>query len=102
MSEKHTVRRLRQAQGPGKSDWARVDALTDAEIEAAVRTDPEAAPILDKAWFASAKLVMPERKQPVTIRLDRDVLDYFRRYPRYQTRINAILRSIMEHERKSG
>ena len=36
------------------------------------------------------------------IRLDRDVLEHFRRYPRYQTRINAILRAAMEHEKKAG
>jgi hypothetical protein len=28
------------------------------------------------------------------------VLEHFRQYPRYQTRINAILRAAMEHEKK--
>lgn len=84
------------------TDWARVDALTDADIEAAVRDDPDAAPILDDGWFASATLVLPEPKEQISIRLDRDVLEHFRRYPRYQTRINAILRAAMEHEKKTG
>ena len=100
MSEKTIVRRSIANRKPGKTNWAQVDRLTDAQIKDAVGSDPDAAPILDKEWFASAKLMMPETKQPVTIRLDRDVLDHFKRYPRYQTRINAILRSIMEHERK--
>jgi uncharacterized protein (DUF4415 family) len=30
------------------------------------------------------------------------VLAHFRKYPRYQTRINAILRAAMEHEEKAG
>jgi uncharacterized protein (DUF4415 family) len=81
-------------------DWSRVDALTDEQIDAAVRGDRDAAPILDASWFATARLVMPERKQSISIRLDRDVLEHFRQYPRYQSRINAILRSVMEHERK--
>jgi uncharacterized protein (DUF4415 family) len=85
-----------------KTDWARVDALTDEEIEAAVRDDPDAPPIVDADWFASATLVMPKPKQQISIRLDRDVLEHFRRYPRYQTRINAILRAAMEHEKKAG
>ncbi len=85
-----------------RTDWARVDALTDAEIEAAVRDDPDAAPIVDDDWFASATLVMPKPKEQISIRLDRDVLEHFRRYPRYQTRINAILRAAMEHEKKAG
>jgi uncharacterized protein (DUF4415 family) len=85
-----------------RTDWGRVDALTDAEIEAAVRDDPDAPPIVDDDWFASATLVMPKPKEQISIRLDRDVLEHFRRYPRYQTRINAILRAAMEHEKKAG
>ena len=85
-----------------QADWARVDALTDEDIEAAIRDDPDAAPELDAEWFAGATLVMPEAKQQISIRLDRDVLAHFRKYPRYQTRINAILRAAMEHEKKAG
>jgi uncharacterized protein (DUF4415 family) len=76
--------------------------LTDEEIERAARDDPDAAPILDENWFASATLVMPKPKEQISIRLDRDVLEHFRQYPRYQTRINAILRAAMEHEKKTG
>jgi uncharacterized protein (DUF4415 family) len=93
---------LRVAAERAQTDWARVDALTDADIEAAVRDDPDAAPILDADWFASATLVMPQPKKQISIRLDRDVLEHFRRYPKYQTRINAILRAAMEHEKKTG
>jgi uncharacterized protein (DUF4415 family) len=85
-----------------RTDWARVDALTDEDIAAAIRDDPDAAPELDADWFASATLVMPKAKEQISIRLDRDVLEHFRRYPRYQTRINAILRAAMEHEKKAG
>jgi uncharacterized protein (DUF4415 family) len=70
-------------------------------MEAAIRDDPDAAPILDKNWFASATLIMPKPKEQISIRLDRDVLEHFRQYPRYQTRINAILRAAMEHEKKT-
>ncbi|MGC2523865.1 MAG: BrnA antitoxin family protein [Stellaceae bacterium] len=76
--------------------------MTDAEIEASVRDDPDAPPLVDEDWFASATLVMPAAKEQISIRLDRDVLEHFRRYPRYQTRINAILRAAMEHEKKTG
>lgn len=83
-------------------DWAAFDALTDDDIATAIRDDPDVAPELDADWFASATLVMPRPKEQISIRLDRDVLDHFRRYPRYQTRINAILRAAMEHEKKTG
>ena len=83
-------------------DWTAFDALTDEDIAAAIRDDPDVAPELDEDWFASATLAMPQSKEQISIRLDRDVLEYFRRYPRYQTRINAILRAVMEHEKKVG
>jgi len=83
-------------------DWSRFDATTDEEIEASVRADPDAPPLVDDDWFASATLVLPQPKEQISIRLDRDVLEHFRRHPRYQTRINAILRAAMEHEKKAG
>jgi uncharacterized protein (DUF4415 family) len=75
--------------------------LTDREIERAVAADPDAAPILDAAWFAKARRVVPRDKELISIRLDKDVLEYFRAMgPRYQTRINAVLRAYMEHEKQ--
>lgn len=95
-------KRSRNALEQSGTDWARVDALTDEDIATAIRDDPDVAPELDADWFASATLVLPQPKEQISIRLDRDVLEHFRRYPRYQTRINAILRAAMEHEKKAG
>jgi uncharacterized protein (DUF4415 family) len=85
-----------------RTDWSRFDAKTPEQIEADIRDDPDAAPIVDADWFASANLVVPQPKEQISIRLDREVLDHFRQYPRYQTRINAILRAAMEYERKKS
>lgn len=83
----------------GKTDWARVDALTDKEIEEAVRNDPDAVP-LDVDW-ANAVLVIPPKKKAISIRVDEDVLDYFKKEGAgYQRRINAVLRSYMQQKRK--
>lgn len=82
-------------------DWTAFDAITDEDIARQIRDDADVAPELDDGWFATATLVMPRAKEQISIRLDRDVLEHFRRYPRYQTRINAILRAAMEHEKKS-
>ena len=39
----------------------------------------------------------------VTLRLDRAVVDFFKNAgPLYQTRINAVLRAYMDHQRKAG
>jgi uncharacterized protein (DUF4415 family) len=68
--------------------------MTDAEIRAGIEADPDARPT-DAAFWKRARLVMPEPKKSVTIRLDADVVRFFKREPRYQTRINAVLRSYM-------
>ncbi len=82
----------------GKTDWAVVDALTDEEIEAAIRNDPDAVP-LDFDW-SEAVLVIPPKKKAISIRLDEDVLDYFKRAGAgYQRRMNAVLRSYMQQRR---
>ncbi len=68
--------------------------MTDAQIHAAVTQDPEINPT-DEAFWAKAKVVMPRPKRTVTMRLDADLLEWFRCNRGYQTRINAILRAYM-------
>ena len=83
-----------------QTDWARVRAMTDEEIEAAARSDPDAQPIDEDMW-EEVELFFPS-KQMVCIRIDQDVLDWFRGQGRgYQTRMNAVLRSYMEAHAKS-
>lgn len=74
-----------------QTDWDRVDALTDEEI------DTSDSPPLGDDFFAHAELRLPESKQTITIRLDKDVLEWYKAQGKgYQTRINAVLRSYME------
>jgi uncharacterized protein (DUF4415 family) len=87
---------------PGKTDWKRLAALTDREIEEAIASDPDAAPLLDEEWFRTAKLVMPERKVPVSMRIDREVLDWFKRPGRgYLSRMHAVLRAYVSAHSQS-
>jgi uncharacterized protein (DUF4415 family) len=82
---------------------AEAPELTDEQIAAAVRDDPDAAPIADEDFWASAELVAPPQKEAISIRVDKDVLDWFRSLGRgYQTRMNMVLRGYMNHhtERK--
>jgi uncharacterized protein (DUF4415 family) len=83
----------------GKTDWAAVDALTDEDIAKAVANDPDAVPI-DVDW-SDAVLVMPAKKTAISIRLDEDVLKFFKKDgDGYQRRINAVLRSYMLQKAK--
>jgi uncharacterized protein (DUF4415 family) len=73
--------------------------MTDRQIGEAARRDRDAAR-LDIDW-SEAELVVPEAKQAISIRLDRDIVDFFKRTgPGYQTKINAVLRSYVQHERR--
>jgi uncharacterized protein (DUF4415 family) len=79
----------------GKTDYVRLDAMTDEEIAEAVVEDPDAAP-LDIDW-TKARLVLPPGKENVTLRIDRDVLEWFRATGKgFHTRMNAVLRAYME------
>ena len=80
-----------------KTNWERVDAMTDEEI------DTSDIPPLDETFFANAEIRLPKPKVPITIRLDDDVLRWFRGMGRgYQTRINAVLRTYMEAHQNRG
>ena len=77
-----------------KTDWAKVKAMKDREI------DFSDVPELDDNFFAEATL-WPGKKKQITIRLDPDVLDYFKTKGRgYQSSINATLRRYMETQQR--
>lgn len=99
MKKETIVTRKWRDRRKGKTDWARFDKLTDEDIAKAVANDPDAAPI-DIDW-SDAVLVMPTRKKAISIRVDEDVLDFFKKEgDGYQGRINAVLRSYMQQKAK--
>jgi len=70
-----------------------IDRVKDADI------DDSDTPRLDKAFFKKATVAWPPAKKQLTIRLDEDVLDWLKRHGKgYQTRINRILRVVMESQ----
>ena len=79
----------------GATDWKRLRTLSGKGIRSALEADPEVRPT-DTDFWKQAKVVLPEAKQTVTIRLDADLLGWLRQQQGYQTRINAVLRTYME------
>ncbi len=85
----------------GETDYARLDSMTDDDIAKAVAADPDAPP-LDVDWD-KANIVIPPGKDIITLRLDRDLLDYLRAQGKgYQTLINKVLRAWCEAQIKRG
>jgi uncharacterized protein (DUF4415 family) len=73
-----------------RTDWARVKEMKEPEI------DYSEIPPLEENFFKKA-VVWPGTKKQVTLRLDPDVLEFFRKQGRgYQSRINAVLRKYVE------
>jgi uncharacterized protein (DUF4415 family) len=84
------------------SDWEKAAGMTKAEIEARVASDSdEAGMVMD---WDNVTVELPRPKAVLNMRIDRDVLDFFRKTGKgYQSRINAILRSYVErieHQQK--
>jgi uncharacterized protein (DUF4415 family) len=102
MNEKHSkMHSTDSGRRRGRTDWHYLDRITDAEIAAAVASEPDPAPV-DIDW-SEAVLMVPSKKKAISIRLDPDVLDYFKNEgPGYQRRINAVLRSYVEQKQKRG
>ena len=97
---KHTAEELEamRQRGESRSDWAKAAAMTSEEIEASVASDPdEADMVMD---WENATIEMPQPKAVLNMRVDQEVLDYFRKTGRgYQTRINAVLKSYVSRMR---
>ncbi len=84
MKAKNTIKESR-------TDWNQLKKMPDSEI------DFSDVPKLSKSFFSKAHVRMPKRKKAVSLRLDPDVLDWFKHEGKgYQTKINAVLRSYAE------
>ena len=89
-----------QVKGGTETDWEHVRTMRDEDI-----VFDEDAPEVTPKMFAEAIAYRAKpvtSKQRVTLRLDADVLSWFKAQGKgYQTRINALLRAHMDAHRRS-
>lgn len=84
---------VRRNPSRGRADLERIRQMSEATLQDTAPAELAALP--DDFWDA-AVLVEPVRKQAISLRVDEDVLAWFRQGgPRYQSRMNAVLRSYM-------
>jgi len=95
-----TGKRSRQGTEP-ETDWPGLRAKSAREIRAGLAEDADIQPT-DADFWKDAELRAPQRKEAITIRLDADLLGWFRRHKGYQTRINAVLRAYMKAHGGNG
>ena len=76
-----------------KTDWKRLKKMSDEDI------DCSDIPDLSNFNWSEADIILPEAKTRITMRIDTDVYKFFRaKGPKYQSRINAVLRNYMQHQ----
>lgn len=104
MKDKRIVKRTLANRKQGRTDWRRVRDMTEEEIERGAADDTD-----NPAWtdeeLHNARLVLPsnEAKVPLSIRLDREVIDYFKdQGPGYQSRIGAVLLSYVRSQERTA
>jgi uncharacterized protein (DUF4415 family) len=86
----------------GRVNWEKINSMTEEEIEANAVSDPDAPTITDEMWdLAYFTLPSGENKDQMTLRLDREVTDYFRKTGKgFQSRMNAVLRNYVERQKR--
>jgi uncharacterized protein (DUF4415 family) len=78
-----------------QTDWQRLDAMNDEDID--LSDCPEVTPEQFAKAVVRRGLVATKNKEQVTLRIDHDVLEWFKSQGRgYQTQINTLLRAYME------
>jgi uncharacterized protein (DUF4415 family) len=74
--------------------------MTEREIE---RTSPPELADLPADFWSEADIVVPPPKQAISLRVDQDVLAWFKEQgPRYQTKMNAVLRTYVSRAKTDG
>ncbi len=96
INAKETYKKMSESKKyTSKSDLKRLDSMTDEDI------DYSDIPETNEAFWENAKVVLPKHKRQITLRIDDDVIDWFRSEGKgYQTKINAILRSYVDAQKK--
>ena len=97
----YTLEELKEMErrGESKTDWAKVDAITEEELEALIAADPD--DIHEPIDWSKAIRGLPPRKKAVKLRIDEDVLGWFRETGKgYQTRMNNVLRAYVESRQR--
>jgi uncharacterized protein (DUF4415 family) len=90
----------RRERGESRTDLARVRAKTEEDLDRDIASDPDFKD-MPRDWYKNAEAVMPTTKKLLSLRLDADVVDWFKqRGPGYQTKMNAVLRAFVQQKQK--
>lgn len=81
--------------GESRTDWKKIETMTEAALEASIKADPD--DVEGEPDWTQAVMGIPPRKEHINIRIDADVLAWFRlRGKGYQSMMNNVLRAFVQ------
>lgn len=85
--------------GEDRTNWRKANSITGRTLEASIRADVD--DVHEEPDWSTAIVVLPVPKDHINIRIDHDVLEWFRSSGRgYQTFMNNVLRAFVESRRQ--
>jgi uncharacterized protein (DUF4415 family) len=94
----YTAAELKAMRAHSQSDWSRVDAQTDEELERLLAEDEDERGV--RADWTRAKLVLPQAKKSVHLRLDEEIIDFFKSKGKgHISRMQAVLKAYVDAHR---
>ena len=87
------------ARGEDRTDWRKANAVTGKKLEASIRADVDE--VQGEPDWTRAIMGIPAPKDHINIRVDHDVVEWFRASGRgYQTVMNNVLRAFVQSRRQ--
>lgn len=81
---------------PSRTNWTKLHSKNDAGIS--YKDNPETS----QDFWKDAQVRMPTAKKPISLRLDEDIILYFKQQgPRYQSKMNAVLKAYIKVHKKA-
>ncbi|MEQ1528422.1 MAG: BrnA antitoxin family protein [Methylococcales bacterium] len=107
MSKKENIKRFTAEEikkqlvsGADKTNWQQVQSMSQSDVERLANEEDGGR---SEGWEDTVMLGLPPTKKNIHIRLDNDVLDWFKAHGiGYQTRINAVLRAYVTSQAKKA
>ena len=96
-SVRYTAKQIKAkiARGEDRTNWDKIDAMTETKLEASIRADVD--DVQSEPDWTQAIVGIPAPKEHINIRIDHDVLQWFRSNGKgYQTMMNNVLRAFVQ------
>jgi len=95
----YTTAELKARRGHSRTDWGRVDSQTDEELERLIAEDEDERGI--RADWTQAQLVLPQAKQSVHLRLEKEIIAFFKSQGKgHISRMQAVLKAYVDAHSK--